>query len=330
MEKTIIIFGATGTIGVYLSDYLRSYNYNIIAVGKRKTDNGFFSELGIKYLSLDITKPEQFNNLPQENIFAVIHLASIMPARMEGYNPMTYFKVNTIGTLNILEYCRKALVDRIIYAQTRADSIQYMGLETLVPADIEKKFPLKGDHSVYAISKNAAVDLIENYFYEYGLKRFVLRLPTIYAYQPNPNYYVDGEKMIMAYRYMIDRALHNQSLEIWGDVSRKKEIVYVKDLTQIIANSLNVNIDGGVYNVGRGIGVTIEEQVLGIAKVFAKNINELEINYISSKPDTRQFVHDISKTQKELGYKSQYDYIKLLEDFKFEMNSNRFKTLWGE
>jgi len=47
-------------------------------------------------------------------------------------------------------------------------------------------------------------------------------------------------------------------------------------------------------------------------------------------PNGRQFVHDISKTKKELGYEPQYDYRKLLIDFKKEMEVNRFEKLWGK
>ena len=56
---------------------------------------------------------------------------------------------------------------------------------------------------MYVISKNAAVDMIEHYYQEYGLKRFIFRLPTIYMYTPNKYYYVNGVKKIMGFRYMI-------------------------------------------------------------------------------------------------------------------------------
>ena len=56
MKKKIVIFGATGNIGVYLTDYLSekldSDEYEIIAVGRRKTS--FFEKRGIKYFSMDI------------------------------------------------------------------------------------------------------------------------------------------------------------------------------------------------------------------------------------------------------------------------------------
>lgn len=40
--KRVIIFGATGTLGVYTSLRFKELDYNVIAVGRRKSDNGFF------------------------------------------------------------------------------------------------------------------------------------------------------------------------------------------------------------------------------------------------------------------------------------------------
>ena len=43
MMDTIVIFGATGSVGVYTALFLKKKGYNIIAVGQRKSDNGFFA-----------------------------------------------------------------------------------------------------------------------------------------------------------------------------------------------------------------------------------------------------------------------------------------------
>lgn len=52
--KTIVVFGATGKVGCYTVLYLKEKGYEVIAVGKRKSDNGFFADYGIQYVSLDI------------------------------------------------------------------------------------------------------------------------------------------------------------------------------------------------------------------------------------------------------------------------------------
>ena len=101
MMGSILVFGATGTIGAYTCLYLVEHGYSVIAVGARKDDNSFFKEYGINYYSVDITKQKDFAKLPITNIYAVIHLAGMLPARMEGYHPQRYIDINVTGTLNI-------------------------------------------------------------------------------------------------------------------------------------------------------------------------------------------------------------------------------------
>ena len=80
-KKKIIIFGATGSTGIYLTDYVFSNIdrnlYEIVAVGRRKTN--YFDRFGIKYYSVDIKKKEDFFVLPTDNIYAVVILSGILP-----------------------------------------------------------------------------------------------------------------------------------------------------------------------------------------------------------------------------------------------------------
>ena len=329
MPKSVMIFGATGTVGAYTSVYLKERGYTVYATGRRKADNGFFASLGIDYYPVDITVSTEFDTLPKQGVDAVIHAASLMPAVMSGYHPEQYIDNILHGSLNILEYSRKVNADRFVFMHSRADSNHLMGTINPIPADINRKFPPTGDHSIYVICKNAAVDLIEHYYHQYGFKRFVLRLPTIYAYHPNPFYYVNGQKKEIAYRKIIQHAANGEKIEIWGDKTRAKEIVYILDLCQVIEKAITADSSGGIFNVGRGIGVTLEEQILGIVNEFSPKSCRVEVVYKPEMPDARQFVHDISKTVSVLGYKPLFDYPKLLEHYHSELNANRFEKLWG-
>lgn len=324
--KTVVVFGATGTIGQYVSTYLNDKGYSVIAVGRRSSDNGFFSDNGIDYHSLDICDSESFEVLPRK-VDSVVHLAGALPSAMEGYHPEQYIQTIMLGTLNVLNYCIEANTDRIIFSHSRADTSHLMGTVKPIPSDAKRSFPQKGDHAVYAICKNAAVDLIEHYHYEYGIKRFVLRLPTIYCYGPK-SHYVNGKKQAIAYWEIIQQAMAGDDVEIWGDPTRAKEIVYVKDLLQIIEKCILSDREGGLYNVGNGKPVTLEEQILGIIEVFSDPVNRSRVLYRPDKPDARQFCHDISKTVRELGYSPQFSYIEMLKDMKLEMQKDRFRTLW--
>ena len=103
MMDTIVIFGATGSVGVYTALFLKKKGYNIIAVGQRKSDNGFFAEYDIPYYSVNIANKNDFNILPVSGVDQVLHFAGAMPARMQGYDPYQYVNSIITGTLNVLD-----------------------------------------------------------------------------------------------------------------------------------------------------------------------------------------------------------------------------------
>jgi len=328
--KTIIIFGATGSVGVYTTLHLKSIGYNVIAIGHRKNDNGFFADYDIPYYSVNIENKEDFTILPKKNVTHILHFAGAMPARMEKYDPFQYINSVITGTLNILEYMRLMKIPKIIFTQSIADILYLFGDIAPISADSERKNPLLGDHAVYSISKNTAVNLIEHYHHQYGIKRFILRLPTIYLYHPNPYYYVNGEKRWMGYRLLIDKAIKGEDIELWGNPDSRKEIVYVKDFVQIVEKCICSDLTGGVYNVGTGVGVSMREQIEGIIEIFSPKDKQVNIILRPEKVSSPQFILDISKTQIDLGYSPNYNYKKYLMDFKDQMTLNLFSKLWGK
>lgn len=318
--KNIVVFGASGDTGRYFVEYfLNHYNgteYRIIATGTRATD--YFQKLNVDYFQIDITKKEDFLQLPKD-VYAVVDLAGAMPARMKGYNPYTYIDVNITGTLNILEFCRQNQVDRILFAQSFGDIKDHAEETLLLTADMPRKFSYTSDHTIYVMTKNFAVDMIENYHQMYGLKRFIFRLPTIYLWSPIDHYYVDGKIRKIGYRILIDKAIAGEDIEVWGDPLRKKDMVYVKDFCQMLYKALFVERNTGYYNVGTGIGTSLIDQIKGIVEVFCAPNKVSNIRLRPDMPNAPQYIMDIEPAKKELGYIPKYDYIEMLKDFKKEM-----------
>lgn len=326
--KNILIFGATGDVGAYFVDYCMEQGngeFNVIACGRRATD--FFADkYGIDYYQVDIKKKSDFAKLPTDDIYAVVDFAGIMPARMAGYNPYEYIDVNINGTLNILEFCRENRVEKILFMQSFGDIKDYANTDRLLTVDLPPKFSFTSDHTVYVLSKNMAVDLIENYHQMYGLKNFIFRLPTIYLYSENDSYYVDGEIRKLGYRLLIDKAVKGEDIEVWGDGDRVKDMIYVKDFCQMLWKALLSDRDGGHYNAGTGIGTSLTEQIRGIIEVFG-NPEKSRMIRCPAKPNAPEYIMDIKEAQRELGYMPNYSYIEMLKDFKKEMEERRFRNL---
>lgn len=324
--KNIVVFGASGDTGRYFIEYfLENYNgneYQVVATGTRETD--CFDSLGVPYYQVDITNKSDFDKLPKD-VYAVVNLAGLMPARMKGYDPYKYIEVNIIGNLNILEYCRKSGADRILFAQSFGDIKDWAEEKLVLTADMPRNFSYTTDHTVYVMCKNFAVDLMENYYQMYGLKRFIFRLPTIYLWSPVDHYYVDGEIRKIGYRILIDKAINGEDIEVWGDASRQKDMVYVKDFCQMLFKALFVDRTCGYYNVGTGVGTSLLEQIKGIAEVFGEEGKKSNLIMRPDKPNAPQYIMDITPAREELGYVPKYDYITMLKDFKKEMEKANSK-----
>lgn len=326
--KKVVVLGATGTLGAPISIHLKGLGYDVTAVGHRKSDNGFFADHGIEYLSADISVKSDFDKLPQENVYAVLNFAGALPASMEGYNADLYVSSIIQGTLNVLEYTRKIKADRIVFPQSLFDISYKFGSKTPIPADSERIAPIDGDHAVYVIAKNAAVDLIEHYHAVYGIKRFILRLSRVYLYHPNPYTFTDGKKVMISDRFLIYKAMKGEDIELWGDPDRLLETCSVRDFLQIVEKCLDAQHDGGLYNIGSG-GSTLRERIEGIVDVFSPADKRSNIIECPEKRSAQQFVLDITKTCDELGYRPADSWKTYLESFKEDMQNQPFAKLWG-
>ena len=324
----MLVLGATGNLGAYSALALKEAGFNVIACGKRASDNGFFEEKGIPYFSVDITRKEDFDQVKDLGIKIVADFAGELPSRCT-FNPQMLIRSITEATMNVLEFMREEKCKKIIFPTTPYDLFAYHETGEPIDPDLQRGFPPTGDHSVYAIAKNAAVDLIENYHNEYGFSRFILRFFTIYQYHPNAYHYADGKMRKMPYRSLMERAERGERISIYGNPDRVKEMVYIKDFVKVVVNAAKSELDGGFYNIGSPHRVSLDEMIHGIVDVFSSKDNKSIVDYAPDKPDTLQSMLDWSKTEKELDYHPKYDYLTMLRDFKQEMETEPMSKLWG-
>lgn len=323
-----MVFGATGTLGAYISLHFHKLGYNVIAVGHRKNDNGFFADYNIPYYSVDISNTEDLKMLPKENIDLVAHFAGSLPASMKGYDGNLYVDSIVKGTYNVLEFMRTNHIPKIIFPQSLFDISYLFGSKVPISADSDMRVPLDGDHVMYVIAKIAAVQIIEHYYRAYGIKRFILRLSRVYTYHPNPYTFTDGVKTMVSDRLLMQKAEKGEPISIWGDPNRILETCCMEDFLQIVEKCATSLLDGGIYNIGSG-GSTLDERIHAIVDVFSSLGNKSLITYEPNKRSTMQFTLDINKTKLELGYEPKYSWYDYCVWFKREREIQRFAKLWG-
>lgn len=327
--KKVIVLGATGHLGAYTAVHLKDIGYDVIAVGHRMSDNGFFSTKGIKYVGGFSLENENSYTLLPTDIDVVVHLAGTMPAHADA-SPMPYIQSIVVGMVNLCEWIKNSTrCKRVIFNTTPSDVCAFFGTDKPVLDDAPRSFPKDGgDHAVYAIAKNAAVDILESYKFLCGISSCVFRHLTVYGYQPNPYYSLNGVRKMLPWRLIMKQAMEGNTVEIWGDPNRKKELLYIKDFAKAVECAITTGAEG-LYNLSGDKPYTLEEQIDGIIEVFSPETHKSETVYKPDKPDTPQNLLDSTKARTQLDWYPEYSWAEALEDMKKEMDSEPLAMLWG-
>lgn len=161
--KKVLVTGANGFKGVWLSMWLKELGANVYGLGLKKDDNLFSKNINIqkliKFYDLDLTNFNLFNKFirkikPQ----IVFHLAG-QPLVFNSYlNPIRTFEINSNGTLNVLEACNRLSDVKSLICITSDKS--YKNINSNTP--YKETDELKGDDP-YSASKSSADIIINSY-----------------------------------------------------------------------------------------------------------------------------------------------------------------------
>ncbi len=329
----IIVTGATGFVGFYLVNQLHAGGFKVLAVDKSGTDEAdYFKKNGVDFIQLDITKEAEFNKLPTQGVDAFINLACVQPANMpeEEYDPAKYVSVNILGVMNIFKFCQKNNIRKVLHTISHRNVQGLWEKGEIINEESPRSIKFTGKYSMFSISESAAADIIEYFNQDYGMNGIIFRLPSVYGYGHHESFFKDGKVVKTGLGVFIDNALKGEVFEIWGDSSKGRDVVYVKDVVTAIILAIRNDNAKGMYNIASGKKLTLQEQVDGIIKVFSSKEKPSKIVYFKEKPNSIDpCVYDISKAKIELGWAPEYSYEEMLVDYKKEMGSGKWGFLLG-
>lgn len=325
----ILVIGASGFIGSYITHDFLNKGIKVLATGRNKISEAYYKKNNVPFINFDITKKDDFSQFDNYEIDAVIHLAALLPANVKNYNPYEYIDVNCTGILNLLEYCRKRNIKKIISTTSYADVQNHWKKDIPIKESTSRDFRYDGDHAMYVISKNFGTDTMLHYNVEYGFKCSIFRLPPVYGYGPHSEIYVDGKYYKSGFQIFLEKAMRGETIEIYGDPEVSRDTVYIKDLVSAFYLAIKSNNAEGVYNLTSGKAYTLNEQVKAIIEVFSPTDKISQIKYVPErKNNSMSYIFDISKARKDFGYNPEYlPLSKMLVDYKKEMDSGRFDYL---
>ncbi len=291
--------GGVGFIGFHLCNRLAQYhkvivvdNFNSYYNPKLKEFNADeLKRLGVEIVKEDILNYEKLSNI-MENIDIVFHLAAQPGIRYSVENPQEIFKINTEGTLKVLEAAKKRNVSLFIFAS----SSSVYGNCT--------QFPIKESTglnpiSPYGLSKEIGERYIKYYSTNYKLPTVILRLFSVVGARQRPD---------MALSKFIFNLLNDKPLPLYGDGTQTRDWINVKNVVDIFLKINeqweSVNITNDVFNIGNGIKTNLNN----IIKILEKKIGK-QAKIITTEKDPADILHmqaDISKINNIFNYKPRY------------------------
>jgi UDP-glucose 4-epimerase len=327
----IIVAGACGFVGFYLVKQLLDEGYTVMALDKYVTDESkFLVDRGASFVALDITKEDEFEKLPKQGVDAVVNLACIQPANMpsEECDPAKYISVNILGVANILKYCHKNSIKKMLHTISHRNVQGLWEQGTKITEASPRSIKYTGKFAMFSISESAAADVIEYYNQQHEMNCVIFRLPSVYGFGHHENVLVEGREVKTGLGVFIANAMSGATIEIWGDRDKGRDVVYVKDVVAAIVLALRNPGVSGMFNIASGKALTLQSQVESVVKVFSSQAKPPQIMYRPERPNSIDAcVYDISKAEKVLGWRPRYSFEEMLVDYKIEMERGQLDFL---
>ncbi len=241
---------------------------------------------GFTFIKDDICRAGLFADLDRihPGIEAVIHLAARAGVRQAVEMPDVYLQTNAAGTLNILEWCRKSGVKKLVMAST--SSIYGANPPLPTPEEADSSRPLQ----IYAASKKAAEVMAYTYHHLFELDVTVLRFFTVYGPAGRPD-------MVM-FRFT-QWIAEGKPVAITGDGTQMRGFTYVEDIADGVVKAIRP-LGYEIINLGGHETITINEMLTMIESRLGK---KAIIHYIPRHPaDVDANWADVSKARRILDW----------------------------
>ena len=307
-NKTILVTGAAGFVGYYLSQSLTENGYKVIGIDNlndyydvrlkeerlsKINNNPLFT-----FIKLDLTDKEELDHLFKEyKPEIVVNLAAQAGVRYSIENPDAYIQSNIIGFHNILEACRHHPVEHLLYAS----SSSVYGSNKKVPFE-ETDF-VDNPVSLYAATKKSNELMAHTYSHLYKIPATGLRFFTVYGPMGRPD---------MAYFGFTDKFFNNEPIHIFnnGDFDNDlyRDFTYIDDIVTGIGKLIETPHEGHtVYNIGNNNPEKLMVFITSLEKALSNSLGrevEFEKIYEPIKPgDVPATYASTEKLQAAIGFK---------------------------
>ena len=247
----ILVTGGVGFIGTNLIKELLKDENEVVSIDNYSTGLKENELDGCKYYNVNICDYKNFDQYI-EDVDLVFHLAALPRIQPSFKNPLTTFKTNVEGTINLLDWCKEKNVP-LVYA---GSSSTHGGVY---------KNP-------YTFTKWQGEELCKLYSKVYSLQTAICRFYNVYG----PHQLTEGEYCTVI--GIFERQKNNgEVLTITGDGQQRRDFTHVKDIVDglikcglDLINEDNSKANGEIFELGRGINYSINEvaNMFGGEKIY--------------------------------------------------------------
>ncbi len=290
INMKILVTGGAGFIGSHLVDKLIKEGNRVAVIDNLSTGKKENLNPKAKFYKIDIRDLKIAQIFKKEKPELVFHYAAQIDVRKSVKNPVGDADINILGTLNILENCKKNKVKKFIFVS----SIGVYGEPQKLP--VKETHPLN-PISPYSITK-LAIEKYLNYYQAQGLNFISLRYPNIYG----PRQQNSGEGGVIA--IFINKILKGERPIIFGEGKQTRDFLYVADAV-LAATKAIIAPPGSTYNIGTNQEITINSLFKLLSSPFKKEAKP--IFQPSRQGEIVKSRVDFTKIKKELNWMPKYN-----------------------
>ena len=277
----VLVTGGSGFIGSHVVDKLRARGHEPVIYDLRPSP--WHPPGSVDTVLGSITDREALERA-LHSCDAVAHLAAVADVNDVHAAPEDAERVNARGTVAVLEACRRAGVQRIVYASTIWVYSDCEGEE------VDEETLLPPPSHLYTSTKLAGELYCKAYQELYGIDYTIMRFGIPYGPRARE------AAVIPAF---VNKAFKGEPLTLAGDGMQTRRFVYVEDLADGVALGLAEVATNRVYNLASDDSVTIRQ----IAETVQELVGNVEIVYTPARPgDFGGKVVSSDRADRELGW----------------------------
>ncbi|NLL92772.1 MAG: NAD-dependent epimerase/dehydratase family protein [Clostridiales bacterium] len=289
MKKKCLLFGGAGFIGKNLATHLLSEGYDVYIYDIMVTHSYTKEELEhIHYVEKSLFQDDELDTVVA-NMDVIIHLVSSVGPASSMINPEKCYSQDVAKTVEILESMRRNNVNKMIFISSGGTVYGNTVCESYC-----EDMPLY-PRNHYGVTKVTIEKILLMYNDIYGMENIILRLSNPYGAGQL------SKKGIGAVTVFAEKILADEEICIWGDGNVVRDYIYIDDVVKMIGKFVEYhnNSNHEVYNIGTGVGISINELIHILEKQIGKTANVI---YKQSRDiDAERNVLNMEKTIGAIG-----------------------------